>query len=92
LLSVDDFIQSVAEAVTYNRRIKCKRRISISSAGSEPAIPEVNQLLTYVVHRTVNRIGTLHYKANEIDTNIYQFVKKMTEIDAQIAVSISDSE
>ena len=90
LLSTSD--QLVAAAVTYTTENKRKRRISIPSVGSEPAIQAVKQLLTYALDRTATRIGTLHTYDKGTDIDIHNFTKRMPEIDAEIAVSISDNE
>lgn len=55
LLWMDD--QLVAEAATYTRYNKHKRRTSIPSAGFEPAISAMKRLQTYTFDCTATGIG-----------------------------------
>jgi hypothetical protein len=49
--------QLVVEAATYTTHNKHKRRISMPSAGFEPAIPVIERPQTYGLNRTATGIG-----------------------------------
>jgi hypothetical protein len=54
--------QTVAEAYTYTGQHKHKRKVSMLSAGFEPAIPATKRPQTYAIDPATSGIGIfLHY-------------------------------
>jgi hypothetical protein len=49
--------QFVAEATAYRKHNKHKRRVSMPSAGFEPAIPSIKRLRAYALDRKATETG-----------------------------------